>query len=312
MTSPHPTRRALRESRADGSTAVADDLSGGGAARRPAKGSRAGRNLPAAIAVGATLGLLIVLALALAKVTFLVLVAVAVAAGVWELRRALAQVAIHVPLVPSLVGSLSMLGCCLRRRRPGARRSRSASPASAVLLWRVADGVADAMRDIAGGMFVAALPVLPRRLRRPAPRRAGRRREAGLRVHPRHRAAATSGATLFGVLWGRHPMAPSVSPKKSWEGFAGSVGLPASVGGVPGHLAGPRRALVERAHPRGPRRGRRDRRRPHRVDHQARPRDQGHGQRSSRATAGSWTGWTRCSSRPPLIWALLSVFVPLA
>ena len=40
MTSPHPTRRALRESRADGSTAVADDLSGGGAARRPAKGSR--------------------------------------------------------------------------------------------------------------------------------------------------------------------------------------------------------------------------------------------------------------------------------
>jgi phosphatidate cytidylyltransferase len=32
-----------------------------------------------------------------------------------------------------------------------------------------------------------------------------------------------------GVLWGRHRMAPRVSPKKSWEGFAGSVVL-ATVG----------------------------------------------------------------------------------
>jgi phosphatidate cytidylyltransferase len=27
-----------------------------------------------------------------------------------------------------------------------------------------------------------------------------------------------------GVVWGRHPMAPRISPKKSWEGFAGSLG----------------------------------------------------------------------------------------
>ncbi|MFI7484250.1 phosphatidate cytidylyltransferase [Kocuria sp. M1R5S2] len=27
-----------------------------------------------------------------------------------------------------------------------------------------------------------------------------------------------------GVIWGRHPMAPRISPKKSWEGFAGSLG----------------------------------------------------------------------------------------
>jgi phosphatidate cytidylyltransferase len=29
---------------------------------------------------------------------------------------------------------------------------------------------------------------------------------------------------LVGVLFGRHPMAPKISPKKSWEGFAGSMG----------------------------------------------------------------------------------------
>jgi phosphatidate cytidylyltransferase len=31
------------------------------------------------------------------------------------------------------------------------------------------------------------------------------------------------GGYLVGVIFGRHPMAPSISPKKSWEGFVGSV-----------------------------------------------------------------------------------------
>ena len=221
MTSPHPTRRAMRESRADGSTAVADDLSGGGAARRPAKGSRAGRNLPAAIAVGATLGLLIVLALALAKVTFLILVAVAVAAGVWELRRALAQVAIHVPLVPSLVGSLSMLGSAYFGGGQALALTLGLTCVG-ILLWRVADGVADAMRDIAGGMFVALYPSFLAgfaALLLAAPDDGAKRVFVFILVT----VLSDIGGYIFGVLWGRHPMAPSVSPKKSWEGFTGSV-----------------------------------------------------------------------------------------
>ncbi len=32
-----------------------------------------------------------------------------------------------------------------------------------------------------------------------------------------------TGGYVLGVLFGRHPMAPTISPKKSWEGFAGSV-----------------------------------------------------------------------------------------
>ena len=114
MTSPYPTRRELRESRAAGSTAVADDSSGGGADRRRAatapKTSRAGRNLPAAIAVGVTLGALVIVSLVVAKELFLGIVAVAVGFGVWELRKALGQAGIHVPLVPSMVGMVSMLG----------------------------------------------------------------------------------------------------------------------------------------------------------------------------------------------------------
>ena len=239
MTSPHPTRRTMRESRADGSTAVADDLSGGGAARRPAKSSRAGRNLPAAIAVGVTLGVLIVLALALAKVTFLILVAAAVSAGVWELRRALAQVAIHVPLVPSLVGCLSMLGSAYFGGGQALALTLGLTCVG-ILLWRVADGVADAMRDIAGGMFVALYPSFLAgfaALLLAAPDDGERRVFVFILVT----VLSDIGGYLFGVLWGRHPMAPSVSPKKSWEGFTGSV-LACMVGAslaIPLALGGP-------------------------------------------------------------------------
>jgi phosphatidate cytidylyltransferase len=39
------------------------------------------------------------------------------------------------------------------------------------------------------------------------------------------------GGYVAGVLFGKHPMAPTVSPKKSWEGFGGSA-LFCAVGGA--------------------------------------------------------------------------------
>jgi hypothetical protein len=38
------------------------------------------------------------------------------------------------------------------------------------------------------------------------------------------------GGYAAGVLFGRHPMAPAISPKKSWEGAAGSIVLQVAVG----------------------------------------------------------------------------------
>lgn len=43
--------------------------------------------------------------------------------------------------------------------------------------------------------------------------------------------ANDTGAYVAGVAWGKHPMAPVISPKKSWEGFAGGV-VSACVAGV--------------------------------------------------------------------------------
>ena len=44
--------------------------------------------------------------------------------------------------------------------------------------------------------------------------------------------ASDTGGYAVGVLRGRTPMAPSLSPKKSWEGFAGSVVTSAVVGAL--------------------------------------------------------------------------------
>ncbi|MDR2703430.1 MAG: hypothetical protein LBB58_03730, partial [Cellulomonadaceae bacterium] len=73
------------------------------------KTSRAGRNLPAAIAVG--LGLLAVLGLTLAfrPEPFVVLVAIAISAGLWELRAALQHAKLELPVWPLLGGTVAMV-----------------------------------------------------------------------------------------------------------------------------------------------------------------------------------------------------------
>ncbi|MGF6821222.1 phosphatidate cytidylyltransferase [Microbacterium sp. ZKA21] len=42
--------------------------------------------------------------------------------------------------------------------------------------------------------------------------------------------AADTGAYASGLAFGKHPMAPRISPKKTWEGFAGAVVAAAGVG----------------------------------------------------------------------------------
>ncbi|MGA8979818.1 MAG: phosphatidate cytidylyltransferase, partial [Pedococcus sp.] len=180
----------------------------------------AGRDLPAAIAVGVGLGLLIVGSLLLRKELMLVVVVAAVGVGVWELRRALVQVSIVVPLVPSLVGSVSMI---LSAYVGGGEALivTLGLTCVGVLLWRIADGVLDAVRDLAGGFFVAVYPSFLAGFAALmlAPDDGARRIVVFILVT----VLSDVGGYVFGVLFGRHPMAPSVSPKKSWEGFGGSV-----------------------------------------------------------------------------------------
>jgi phosphatidate cytidylyltransferase len=187
----------------------------------PTPPTRAGRNLPAALGVGVGLGALVVASLFIRKEGFLVLATAAICVAVWELRAALAQGRIHVPLVPALAGALAMMTAAY----VGGGEALTVAfglTCVAVLLWRAVDGLHDALRDIAGGIFaVAYVPFLASfsSLMLAAPDGARR-----IFVFILVTVCSDVGGYAVGVVAGRHPMAPSVSPKKSWEGFAGSVG----------------------------------------------------------------------------------------
>src|SRR5450759_1450197 len=190
--------------------------------------SRAGRNVPIAIGVGASLGAVVLASLLFRKEGFLGVVIVAVCFAVWELRDGLSRGKINVPLVPSIVGAITMITASF----VGGGQALTVCfglTCISVLLWRMADGLQDAIRDIAGGIFVTAyVPLLASfaSLMLAAPDGAKR-----IFVFLIVTISSDIGGYAVGVVLGRHPMAPSVSPKKSWEGAAGSA-LACVVAGV--------------------------------------------------------------------------------
>ena len=184
------------------------------------KTSRAGRDVPTAIAVGLTLAGVVLASLLFRKEAFLGVLTVASCFAVWELRDGLGRGRIRVPLVPSIIGAIAMIAASFVGGGQALTVCFGMTCVS-VLLWRVADGVQDAIRDIAGGIFVAAyVPLLASfsSLLLAAPD-GGKRVIVFIGVT----IASDIGGFAVGVLAGKHPMAPSVSPKKSWEGAAGSA-----------------------------------------------------------------------------------------
>jgi phosphatidate cytidylyltransferase len=183
--------------------------------------SRAGRNLPAAI--GSAVVLLVAVAVCLLTLDgfpFVFLVTAAILVGVWELREAMAKGQIVLPVEPLAVGAVAMLfGAWYGGAPPLA--TGLAVTALAVMLWRLRSGVDGFVRDATAGVFTAVyLPFL-----------AGfvvlllRADDGVWRVLTFILVTIASdiGGYAAGVLLGRHPMAPVISPKKSWEGFAGSA-----------------------------------------------------------------------------------------
>jgi phosphatidate cytidylyltransferase len=182
--------------------------------------SRAGRDVPIAIGVGVSLGVVVLASLIFRKQAFLGVVTVASCIAVWELRDGLGRGRINVPLVPSIVGAITMITASF----VGGGQALTVSfglTCISVLLWRVCDGLQDAIRDIAGGIFVAAyVPLLASfsSLLLAAPDGAKR-----VIVFIIVTISSDIGGFAVGVMAGKHPMAPSVSPKKSWEGAGGSA-----------------------------------------------------------------------------------------
>jgi len=186
----------------------------------PAPTGRAGRNLPAAIASAVVLLALIGGSLYFWKPAFVGLVTAAILLGVWEMKQALAEKGIALPLEPLVVGSVVMLVGGYVWGAP-ALMTALAVTALGSMLWRLRGGVGGFVRDVTAGVFTAVyIPFLAgfvTLLLKPD--------DGPLRVLTFILVTIASdiGGYFVGVLAGKHPMAPVISPKKSWEGFAGST-----------------------------------------------------------------------------------------
>jgi phosphatidate cytidylyltransferase len=184
---------------------------------------RTGRNLPVAIGVGAVLGGLVVLTLLTVKATFLLYVGVALAISLSELAGALAKRDIRIPVIPVAAGGAGIL-TCMYWLGPQDALAALALTVIAIFAWRLPGGASGYVKDVTAGVFAAIyLPFLASFVAAMLVPADGPRRVLTFVILT---VCSDIGGYFAGITLGRggrHLMAPAISPKKTWEGFAGSV-----------------------------------------------------------------------------------------
>lgn len=194
-------------------------------APQPAQGaqpkeSRAGRDLPSAIIVGLILLGSAVIGIFFYPVVLAILIAVLVPLGIWELAQVVKTKNIHLALTPAWVAGLgipiaawfggidamvfALFGSILLTvfwTAVGEPDKPAASMATTLLaiLWLpffLSFGIT--LLHVDDGAWLVAITVL------------------GI-------VASDTFGYLVGITLGKHRMAPKISPKKSWEGFFGSL-----------------------------------------------------------------------------------------
>jgi phosphatidate cytidylyltransferase len=201
------------------------ETAGSASAEPGSKPSRAGRNLPAAIAIGCFLGFGVIAILLWAPKIWIGVVAVAMAIATHEVVRQLSAAGYSIPLPPLLIGGQAMIWLTWPCGVAGALGAFGGT-VLVCLIWRLlsqglGSAPVDYLRDVSVTVFLAAwvplfgafgvLLIYPE--------------DGWARVLATLLAVAFSdiGGYVAGVLFGKHPMVPAISPKKSWEGFAGSL-----------------------------------------------------------------------------------------
>jgi len=191
--------------------------------------SRTGRNLPAAIAVGVVLGGLVLVTLFTVKATFLLYVGIMVAIALWEFSRALRSREINLPLVPVAAGGAAMMTLAYWTQTRWALVALALA-AIGVLAWRLPGGAAGYVRDVTAGIFTLMyLPLMAVFVALMLSEPDGARRTLIFVVLT---VCSDTGGYAAGVLVGRHPLAPRISPKKTWEGLTGSLAFCLAAGAI--------------------------------------------------------------------------------
>jgi phosphatidate cytidylyltransferase len=199
----------------------------------PKKASRAGRDLPAAIAVGVLLGGMAIAVLNFAPIGWLPVLSVFIPIATYEVVRRLREAGYALPVIPLLVGGVAMIWLTWPFG-PAGLLGAYGGTIVVCMVWRlVGQGLGEQpvnyLRDISATVLLAtwvplfasfsALLIF--------------QEDGGIRTFIVIATVvfADIGGYVAGVLFGKHLMAPAISPKKSWEGLGGSLlfGITAAV-----------------------------------------------------------------------------------
>jgi phosphatidate cytidylyltransferase len=182
--------------------------------------AKAGRKLLPSILVSLILVALVWLTLAYARVLFAVLIAIAVSLGVREMTRAFSAAGTRISMRSLIVATCGLTYAAWSAGVEGlAVATAIAFPV--LLIFRLRKGPQDFVKGATATTltliylpFLAGFLVL---LARP---------DDGLARVMTFVVLVGCNDTfgyLVGVLTGRHPLVPAISPKKSWEGLIGSI-----------------------------------------------------------------------------------------
>ena len=198
--------------------------------------ARTGRNLILAILIGLVLGGSMLVSLIIIKQLFMIFAVVIVGFCAFELAQALRRAGRNVPRIPVIISAVAIVPAAFYG---GATGQWFVMLGGIVLigLWRLALLVLASHRatarsilgDVGGGILIQVYVVFLASF-------------AVLLVAQDHGQwwtlaflilviSADTGAYVSGLNFGKHPMAPSISPKKTWEGFVGA-GLICMIAGV--------------------------------------------------------------------------------
>ncbi|MEU9102521.1 phosphatidate cytidylyltransferase [Streptomyces sp. NPDC048361] len=182
---------------------------------------RAGRDLRSAIGVGVALGAVIIASLFVVKAVFVGVIAVAVVVGLWELTSRLEErKQIKAPLVPLAVGGAAMVVAGYVSGAEGAWVAMALT-ALAVLVWRMTEPPENYLRDVTAGVFAAFyVPFLATFVAMLLAADDGPWRVLTFLLLT---VVSDTGAYAIGWRFGKHKLAPRISPGKTREGLFGAV-----------------------------------------------------------------------------------------
>jgi phosphatidate cytidylyltransferase len=187
----------------------------------PPQKKSAGRDLGAAIGVGVGLGVVIIASLFVVKAVFVGVVAVAVVVGLWELTSRLEErKGIKAPLVPLALGGAAMVVAGYVRGAEGAWVAMALT-ALAVLVWRMTEPPEGYLKDVTAGVFAAFyVPFLATFVALMLAAEDGPWRVLTFLLLT---VVSDTGAYAVGWRFGKHKLAPRISPGKTREGLLGAV-----------------------------------------------------------------------------------------